>query len=161
VTSSERVLTDADSLFSAGNYLHAKMRYAKVLTSYPNTEWAEEAQYRLGFLNVYYANPFADWEAALREFTVYQSKYPNGRWISDVNSWLSILHSLQSYDQGFRARSTEAEKLATKHVYELRKAISLGDSLTRCENVRDSLGRKMEELYGRLKELEDFIIRLQ
>jgi len=161
VTTSERVLTDADSLFAVGDYLHAKMAYGRVAASRPNTEWAEESQYRIGYISLFYGNPFADWESALLEFTKYQQVYPSGKHIDEVNTWLGILHSLVSYSQGYVDQAQQSEKMSAKHTFELRKTVGLADSLFRCEISRDSLERSVQNLTGRIHELEELILKLQ
>ncbi|MBD3322265.1 MAG: hypothetical protein GF350_14290, partial [Chitinivibrionales bacterium] len=114
MTAGARALAEADSLFNAGDYVHARMEYAKIRDEHPKTEAAEKAQYKLGYLNIYYGNPFADWEAALREFTKYQSLYPEGKKIEDVNCWINILHSVQSYEAGYSSSAYQARKLEDK-----------------------------------------------
>ena len=161
VTTSQRILAGADSLFAAGNYLYARIEYAKVIADYPNTGWAEEAQYRIGYTGVFYDNPFADWESALSEFTKYQAKYPQGRWAPEVNSWLSLLHTLESYSLGYSEQTTEAQKSVARQTFDKRKFVGLADSLFRCEAERDSLVRTLHNVKGRMEALEELLLKLQ
>ncbi len=160
-TTSRRSLSSADSLAATGDYLHAKRAYNRILQSRPNTSLAEDAQYQLGYLSIFYENPFADWEVALAEFKKYKEKYPMGRHIDKVNTWLSVLHALQSYNAGYHTQVDQAEKLISKRSTEKRRIVGLADSVLRCEHERDSLRRALYGLENKLREYEELILRLQ
>lgn len=161
VTKEMLVLKEADSLFREGNYQYALRRFDMVRTLRPKSPAAKIAQYYLGFINVYYDNPFASWEAALREFKLYATLYPNEAKIDEVNSWIKILVAMQSYKKNFgvidsiskqpRKRSGLQRKSKTISKESIR---SLNDKIRRCNHVRDSLIRKN-------KDLENFIIDLE
>jgi hypothetical protein len=161
VTATGRQLQEADSLFNAGDYVHAKMAYNKVVSSRPGTEAAREAQYRLGYLYLYYNNPFADWEAALREFLEYQAQYPDGRRIEEVNTWISLLHAIQSYQEGYDLTAKQARNLESNRTGQSRKISTLTEALLSCEAVKDSLQKEAEFLSRKVKDLEELILKLQ
>lgn len=161
VTTNHRELVRGDSLMVTGDYLHAKMAFVKLLQSEPSPEVAEEAQYRIAYISIFYGNPFADWEAALSEFTTYKQKYPTGKYIDEVNTWLSVLHALQSYNAGYHSQADQTEELISQHSTEQRRILGLADSLFHCKTERDSLIRELQAFQERLREYEELILRLQ
>jgi outer membrane protein assembly factor BamD (BamD/ComL family) len=158
----QQLLAEADSLFRAGNYEYAKVKYDKVRTVKPSSSAAKTAQYYLGYINIYYENPFASWEAALREFKLFVSKYPDDQRVDEVNSWIRLLVVMQSFKKDYIGTTTELEELH-KEKLEKSEAVQskpsvdvrvLTESLRNCFQVRDSLNKKS-------KDLENFIIDLE
>lgn len=161
VTNEMLVLKEADSLFRAGNYQYALRRFDRVRTLRPKSPAAKIAQYYLGYINVYYENPFANWEAALREFKLYATLYPNEAKVDEVNSWIKLLIAMQSYKKNI-GTTDSIEKMNPKQIKLPKKSKnipkesirSLNEKIRRCNHVRDSLIRKN-------KDLENFIIELE
>ncbi|MBN1309224.1 MAG: hypothetical protein JXA18_14970 [Chitinispirillaceae bacterium] len=162
VTYEQQLLGEADSLFRAGNYEYAKVKFNKVRTVKPASSAARTAQYYLGFINVYYENPFASWEAALREFKLFVSMYPDDARVSEVNSWIKLLVVMQSFKKEYLGTTDRLEELQSRKIE--KKAVqtrpstanidALTESLRGCYQVRDSLNQK-------IKDLENFIIDLE
>ena len=163
VTYEQQLLTDADSLFKAGNYEYAKVKYDKIRTGKPGSPAARTAQYHLGYINVYYENPFASWEAALREFKLFVSLYPDDIRVDEVNSWIKLLTVMQSFKRDFLGTTNRLEELRQKKT-EIVPPVApskpspnidaLTESLRNCLHVRDSLNQKS-------KDLENFILDLE
>lgn len=157
VTVEQKILHEADSLFNAGNYEYAKVKYAKVRDSKPNSQYSRIAQYQLGYINVYYENPFANWEAALREFKLFTSLYPDDFRIGEVNSWISILIAMRTFKKDYLGTNNQLERLKIKEESRPRLTSNIEtitESLRNCYNEKDSLARKTKELENVILDLE-------
>lgn len=127
----------------------------------PNSHAARTSQYNLGYINVFYENPFASWEAALREFKLFVSLYPDDPRIDEVNSWIKLLVVMKSFKKDFLGTNDKLEvlqeqknRLQKKPQKPQADIESLNESLRRCYHVRDSLNKKS-------KDLENFILDLE
>jgi len=151
-------LTEADSLFKVGNYEYAKVKFAKIRDSRPESDAARRAQFMLGFINVYYDNPFANWEAALREFKMYATMYPTDVRIDEANSWIRILVVLQSFKKEYTNTNNKLGQLKIRDQENrtIRRVNidTITESLRSCYNDRDSLQRKIEDLKNEITEME-------
>lgn len=163
LTYEQQLLVDADSLFDAGNYEYAKDKFVKIKTLKPTSPAARTAQYYLGYINIYYENPFASWEAALREFKLFVSLYPDDARIDEVNSWIKLLTVMQSFKRDYLGTTDRLEELRLRKMEQLAVPAQkqatpavdpLSESLRNCYHVRDSLNQKS-------KDLENFIIDLE
>lgn len=165
-TFDKQMLSEADSLFRVGNYELAKIKYMKIRDMKPAPSVAKKAQYYLGFINVYYENPFANWEAALREFKLFASLYPDDFRIEQVNSWIRVLVVLQSFKKDYvsnvsrledvsKQRQTDS-RLIQEHMQAQTKTAmdSLSATLRNCNEYRDSLVRKAHDLENVILDLE-------
>jgi hypothetical protein len=161
----QQLLFEADSLFRSGNYEYAKVKYAKIRDAHSETDAARLAQFYLGYINVYYDNPFASWEAALREFKNFVALYPRDIKTGEAQSWIRILVAMQSFEKEYEGSSYKLEQLKSKESKDSkekdlmqvqRKLLidSNNDQLKKCTDDRDSLSRKT-------KELENFILDLE
>ncbi len=171
VTYEQQLLAEADSLFRAGNYEYAKVKFDKIRTVKPSSPAARTAQYYLGFINVYYENPFANWEAALREFKLFVSLYPDDARVSEVNSWIKLLVAMQSFKKEYVGTSGQLEELKKKQ--QDQTAISgttqtkpstvnieiLTESLRNCYHLKDSLSQKNKDLEKAILDLENECIK--
>lgn len=158
ITNEQQALHEADSLFENGNYEYAKLKYISIRDKVPQSDAARDAQYNLGFINVFYNNPFANWETALREFKTFASRYPDDARIGEVNSWIRILVVLQSFDREYhhkkkQLKALEQSKQLTedeqKHSLE-----SLNETLRTCSKEREDLQKKVDELKQIIIEME-------
>jgi len=158
----QQLLFEADSLFRMGNYEYAKVKYAKIRDVHSETDAARLAQFYLGYINVYYDNPFASWEAALREFKNFVALYPRDIKTSEAQSWIRILVAMQSFEKEYEGSSYKLEQLKSRESKEkdqqqVQRKILIetnSDQLKKCTDDRDSLSRKT-------KELENFILDLE
>jgi len=101
-----RSATDAPSniehraIKAADEYLE-KERYRdvhKILTAfmekYPNSEYADDAAYRLAYLHVVYSedNPYFNYKQAHRKFLEFSGNFPGSRYLYACNNWLKVLN---------------------------------------------------------------------
>jgi outer membrane protein assembly factor BamD (BamD/ComL family) len=162
VTFETKLLVEADSLFRNGNFEYAKARYAKVHAEFPNSHSGAQAQYMLGYLNLYYDNPFASWDASLKEFKTFAAQYPDNELIPQVNSWIRLLVVLQSFKRQYDISQAEVASLekelqdkrqsSNPHQIEAKYEV-LMEALQRSDNEKDSLAsriRVLEEVIDKL-----------
>jgi outer membrane protein assembly factor BamD (BamD/ComL family) len=163
---SKLLIAEADSLFTSDNFENAKAVYEKIrLGMPPESPEARKAHYYLAYINVFYKNPWADWNTALTEFTSFAALYPDDPHIDDVRSWIRILTTIKSFETEYRKTSHQVERLTadkntTREVQRfhldsmaaiLRSSYESRDSLAR---TGDSLGRKNAELINTIINLE-------
>ncbi|MDO5576633.1 MAG: hypothetical protein Q4F84_06095, partial [Fibrobacter sp.] len=158
VTIEHKILHEADSLFKSGNYEYAKLKYAKVRDTEPvGSSLARIAQYQLGYINIFFDNPFANWDAALREFELFASLYPDDFRIGEVNSWIRILVSMRSFQKEYMGTNDQLQRLKLKDESRPRLTSNIEtitESLRNCHNERDSLIRKTKELENVILDIE-------
>jgi hypothetical protein len=155
----QRMLIDADSLFHAGNYEAAKLKYTKLRDTGPQSEPARTAQYNLGYINIYYQNPSSNPEAALREFKLFSALYPEDFRIGEVNSWIRLIVLMQSYKKEYQDTVSKIEQQIKDKDQQLNQARRVNvetvtESLRVCYEGRDSLSRKVKELENVIVDLE-------
>lgn len=158
-THADKLLLEADSLFRAGNYEYAKIRYTKLRDEFPKTRAGTRAQYKLGYLNVYYDNPFASWEGALREFKRFAALHPNHELIEEVNSWIRLLVVLRSFKRQYEGSTRELKELQTRPFKPKRKEKDesydvLLEAVRKCYTEKDTLLRKIRVLEDVISEIE-------
>jgi outer membrane protein assembly factor BamD (BamD/ComL family) len=158
----QQLLSDADSLFRVGHFEFAKIRYQKIRELKPKSTAARTAQYYLGYINVYYENSLGNWEAALREFKLFASLYPDDERIDEVNSWIKLLLAMQLFKKNYQSSMKETKTLENE--LSAKEAASfenppvnvdaLNESLRNCSLARDSLQKKTKDLENLILELE-------
>ncbi len=161
VTFEQQILNEADSLFREGNYEYAKVKYAKAREIKPKSDVAKISQYYLAFINVYYDNPFANWEAALREFRTFAALYPDDPRIGEVNSWIRLLVVMQTFKREYQGTTNKIEELSKKEpepcpppVPRKTNVDIITESLRNCLEAKDSLNRKAKEFENVILDLE-------
>lgn len=163
VTYEQQLLFEADSLFKIGYYELAKSKYQKILLLTPNSPATRLAQYYLGYINVYYENDMASWEAALREFKKFLALYPDDVRADEVKSWIKILNAMQRFKKEYGSVKEELAKIKPSEKEECEVVPqqtspltidALNESLRNCTHTKDSLLKKN-------KELENFILELE
>ena len=161
VTFEQQILNEADSLFREGNYEYAKVKYAKAREIKPKSDVAKTSQYYLAFINVYYDNPFANWEAALREFRTFAALYPDDSRIGEVNSWIRLLVVMQTFKKEYQGTTNKLEELSKKEpdpcpppVQRKTNVDIITESLRNCLEAKDSLSRKAKEFENVILDLE-------
>ena len=163
---SKLLIAEADSLFTAGNFESAKAVYEKIrLGMPPESPEAQKAHYYLAYINVFYKNPWADWNSALTEFISFAALYPDDPHMDDVRSWIRILTTIKSFETEYRKTSHQVERLTadkntTREVQRfhldsmaviLRNSYESRDSLAR---TCDSLARKNVGLINTIIDME-------
>ncbi len=150
----KQLLVQADSLFDAGSYEYAKLKYAKIRDEYQNTATGARAQFSMGYLNIYFENPFADYSAALREFKLYQARYPQGDQIEVVNNWIRILTVLRDFDKQFHGKTNELTKFQIRQDSIFQTNEKLQETLIQCESRNDTLKSRIRILEGLIEEID-------
>lgn len=159
-------MAEADSLFAYGNFQDAKTVYEKIRNDHaPGSDEARDAHYRIAYIDVFYKNPYADWNSALTEFKSFVSLYSDDPRIDEVRSWIRILNTIKSFETEYRKTSHQVERLkadktAIRNTQRfhldsmaiiLRSSYDSRDSLSR---TGDSLARKNAELIKTIIDLE-------
>lgn len=147
-------LIAADSMYRYGNYEIAKMKYTKVRDNCTNPDLAAYAQYRLGYIHIYYDNPFANYEAALREFKRFASMYPKDKKIELVHNWIRMLTALKNFAGDHYRKSENLKKMQMTEKDISKNYASLRNAYQGCETVRDSLITRIKILEGVIEELD-------
>lgn len=155
----QQLLVGADSLFAAGNYEVAKLRYTKIRDNFPATNSAAQAQYQLGYINVFYNNPFASMEAALREFKRFATTYAQHPRIEEVNSWIRLLVALETFQNQYDAKAAQALELQKKEKATRQQQSSgsydvLLEAVRRCYSEKDSLIHQIQVLHEVIEGIE-------
>ena len=158
VTYKNRQLTEADALLYHGKYEEAKALYEKIRSSQPNAEEARTAHFSLAFINVFYKNPNADWNVALKEFKSFAALYPKDPRIGEALSWVRLLTVIKSFDNEFKRASSQVQRLKldrTESKMTQRMFLdSMASMLRNCYQARDSLVKKNAELENVIIDLE-------
>lgn len=149
-----RLLYEADSLFYLGNYEFAKIKYSKLRDTSRDSFVVDEAQYKLGYINIYYKNPFEDYEAALREFKHYLKIFPNGKHTNEVKSWIRMLVALQGFERDFTGTSKLSKSNEAKLKRLFKNYTNLQDKNLECESHIDSLSNRIKFLEGVIEGLQ-------
>ena len=150
---SMRQLAQADSLFRTGNYELAKLKYLKIRETSRSSTARTLAQYYLGYVNIYYDNPFADYEAALREFKRFASDYPNNEHIEEVNNWIRLLTAMQNFDTNYQGNVSKLHNLSSKEQNIAKNYATLQNEYLKCEILKDSLINRIKILEGVIEKL--------
>lgn len=147
-------LASADSLFKAGNYEYAKAKYGKIRSDNAQTKVGARAQYKLAYINTYYDNPFADYSAALREFKLFTSTYPDDAMVEVANNWIRMLTVLKNYDKAFHGSTSELKELERNKKTVFGNYARLQDAYFKCDSKVDSLRNRVGILEGVIAELD-------
>lgn len=162
VSYNSRMLQDADSLFYSGNFEDAKELYIKIRAQKPKTDEAKTAHFQYAYLNIYYKNPNANWNKALKEFKSFASQYPNDPRIGEVFSWMRILTVIKSFDTQFRTSADQVERLKffKKEALQSQRYVldSLAVIIRNCNESREAVRDSLTKANSRL---ENVIINLE
>jgi outer membrane protein assembly factor BamD (BamD/ComL family) len=160
-TRERKLFVEADSLFEAGNFEYAIRKYSRIRNEYPRTPTGANAQYNLGFIHVYYENPFADYEAALREFRQFAKMYPKDRRIDEVNNWIRILTVLRDFAMHYEGNKEQLLTIKQRHTNTSKEYTNIQDAWLSCDAKVDSLQRRIIVLQGNVEALEKIITELE
>jgi outer membrane protein assembly factor BamD (BamD/ComL family) len=148
------MLVQADSLFRDEQYEIAKIQYTKIRDEFPQSPSGAQAQYNLGYINIYYDNPFADFGAALREFKRFQTDYPNDKRIIMVNNWIRLLTVMKDFDDGYNKSTEQLKTYKEKQRSLLKNFETLQDVYMRYDGTIDSLKAHIKKLEGVIEYLD-------
>lgn len=153
-TMEKKMLVTADSLFGAENYELAKIQYTKIRDEFPQTAAGAMAQYKLGYINIYFDNPFADYRAAQREFKRFLTDYPEDKRIDLIKNWVRLLTVFEDFDREYHKGYSKMQQLDSKEKEILDNFGTLQDAYFRCEAQNDSLQKHIQKLEGIIQYIE-------
>lgn len=158
ITYRTRLLSEADSLLHTGKFDSSKAIYEKIRSDKPNSEEGRTAHFALAYINVYYKNPNADWNEALKEFKSFASLHPKDPRLGEALSWIRMLTVIKSFNNEFRRASTQVKHLKLDRSENRHMQRLFLDSMTSmirgCYQIRDSLVKKNAELENVIIDLE-------
>jgi hypothetical protein len=162
-TYDKRLLADAEAKFENKHYPEALKIYQELVTSpaYSQLPTARLALYRIGYINIYYDNPKADPRAALDAFNSYKVRYPEDKYIGEINTIAKILVVLKSFEEQYDATTARMKKLQNKTAIESGSLDTLLETIQRCSTERDSLDLERTLLVKKIVELEQTIVKME
>jgi outer membrane protein assembly factor BamD (BamD/ComL family) len=160
-TFDKQLLAEADGKFREKNYPEALAKYGEIVKSFPHSLSARTALYRIGYINIYFDNNQADWAVALKAFKLFQTSYPDDPKINDVNTWIRILISMDSFASQYSETTTRLQKMKNTTIETNENVDQLGDELHRCQAEKDSLNVGKNALVQKIKELEATILKIE
>jgi outer membrane protein assembly factor BamD (BamD/ComL family) len=160
------LMAKADSLFKNGNFQDAKTTYENIRLIYaPTSPEAQKAHYFIAYIDVFYQNPWADWNSALTEFKSFAAFYPDDPHIDEVRSWIRILTTIKSFEIEYRKTSNQVERLTADknatHETQRFYLDSMAAILRSSYDSRDSISRKGDSLARINTDLINTIINLE
>lgn len=87
-TSARELYDYAQEDLKKGRYEEAKYRFEKVLTDYPETDIADNALFRLGYISAIQE----DYALARNYFSSLLEDYEDSEWAFDAATWLNLLN---------------------------------------------------------------------
>jgi outer membrane protein assembly factor BamD (BamD/ComL family) len=160
-TFDKQLLAEADGKFKEKSYSDALKKYSEIVKSFPHSQSARLALYRIGFLNVYFDNTQADWTAALKAFKQFQTNYPDDPKINEVNTWIRILIAMDSFASQYGETTSQIQRLKTTTIEKSENVDVLRESYRRCSSEKDSLSSERNALSQKIKELEATILKIE
>ena len=137
-TSARELYDYAQEDLKKGRYEEAKYRFEKVLKEYPNTDLADNALFRLGYINIIQEN----YEASYNYFGALLQDYENSEWKFDAQTWLKLLEDwkrLKSELENAREQLGIAQRQAET------SDRTENDTAERIQELQDEINRLREE----------------
>ena len=153
-------LAEADSLFHSGSYEAARALYLKIRDMKTNSSVPADAQFSLAYTYIYYDNPYADFDLALREFKTFATLYPTNGKIDQAYSWIRILTAMQDFSEGFNSSASKFKAIQQKQTGVVKNYTSLQEAYNTGESQRDSLKEVCDSLKNSVRILESVIDKL-
>ena len=150
----------ADSVFNAGNYQSAKLKYQEIFESGKSSGLRALAQYKLAYLNIYYENPFANYEEALKLFKKFTKDNPKNSRVGEANNYIRILSNIESIkhaaqkDEDAAVEKTK-DSIAKKHENLITNILNIKKERDQCKSNSDTLTKKIKVLESVISELEN------
>jgi|WetSurMetagenome_2_1015567.scaffolds.fasta_scaffold201422_2 outer membrane protein assembly factor BamD (BamD/ComL family) len=157
----KKKLTDANDILKEKKYPEALARFEDIVKTFPKSESARIALYKIGFINIYYDNPQADWSAALKAFRLFQKQYGDDPKIDEVNTWIRILVAMETFAAQYGESSQRIQKLKNKSLEKTESVEQLREEFLRCSFEKDSLNLEKNALLQKIKELEATILKIE
>jgi outer membrane protein assembly factor BamD (BamD/ComL family) len=160
-TFDKQILVEADNKIKEKNYPEALKKYEEIVKTFPRTTSARTALFKIGFLNIYFDNPQADWSAALNAFQLFQKQYGDDPKIDEVNTWIRILVAMESFKTQYGESSQRIQKLKKNTLEKTESVEQWRVEFLRCSLEKDSLNLEKNALIQKIKELEKIIQQME
>ncbi len=151
------IFDEADLLFQSGNYELAKKKYIEIRNNSREKTVVALAQYKLGYINIYHDNPFADYEEALKEFNLFLSKFDNNNLAENAKNWVKIITSIINTKKNYENTNEtlqKTEQKLTDNYTSLSKYQSTRDSLIKQIRVLEENERILRNVIDKLNKIE-------
>jgi outer membrane protein assembly factor BamD (BamD/ComL family) len=160
-TFDKKLLAEADGKCKAKSYVEALKTYGEIVKTFPQTSSARIALFKVGFVNIYYDNPLADWNAALNAFKLFQKYYPDDPRMEEVNTWIRVLVAMESFSAQYGETSDRVKSLMNKSTVVNGNYETLLEAIQKCSFDKDSLDNEKNALNQKIKELEQTILKIE
>jgi outer membrane protein assembly factor BamD (BamD/ComL family) len=156
------LLERGDMALAAKEYAPAIEYYRELLQQFPESPYADDAQFKIGFTYVCYRNPAMDYQRALLEFKILADKYPHSNWLYEANNWVRALETLVRYQISVISQAAPAAAETEHKVkppkpeikYTKKQVEELENKLTDLATANARLAGENEKLKAVLKKLE-------
>ncbi len=149
-----RLMNHADSTFTEGNYEKAKQEYSQIIQKGQSEMAKALAQFKLGYLNVYYENPFADYGQALVEFRKFVQSYPNHSKCSEANNYIRIIDRMNEVNEISKENKSLVSGLSDKHEDLVNNLLGMQKAYLRSNSQVDSLKKRIKVLEAVIEEVD-------
>ncbi len=157
----KQILAEADGKLKERKFSEALSKYEEIVKTFPRTASARIALFKIGYVNIYFANPQADWSAALQAFRLFQKQFGDDPKIDEVNTWIRILVAMESFKAQYGESSQRIQKLKNKTLEKTESVEQLREEFLRCSFEKDSLNLEKNALLQKIKELEATILKIE
>ncbi len=118
-------------------YEEAKYNYESILSEYPNSDLADNALFRLGYI----ACIQLEFENARDNFTTLREKYPKSEWLFDTETWLGLLDS--HHDLYTELEDAKAQLGAARNA--AKNTGESNDTAAKIEDLQEEINRLRDE----------------
>jgi outer membrane protein assembly factor BamD (BamD/ComL family) len=149
----EKNFAYADSLFTIGNYDIAKLEYSKIIDHSKDKEILAYARFNLALIEIYFDNPFADYNVALKEFKRFVSEFPNHPNANAAKNWIKILTVLRGFSREYKGSTETLTNIKEECNQYIKQYSNLKHLYQRCDSVKDSLKQQVQVLERVIEEI--------
>lgn len=154
VSYDKNMMNHADSIFTKGNYEKAKQEYKSITLEGKSKMAKALAQFKLGYLNVYYENPFADYSVALHEFEKFVRIYPSHTKAGEANNYIRILDRMNKVNDVSKKNKQLVSGLSDKHEDLVNNLIGMQKAYLKSNRQVDSLKNRIRVLEAVIEEVD-------
>jgi outer membrane protein assembly factor BamD (BamD/ComL family) len=159
VTPDAVLIEKGDVALESKEYDKAVTLYRNLEEKFPESQYADDARFKVGFAYVCYKNPNMDYQKALREFKILVEKYPHSNWLYEANNWLRVMEMIVRYQTTVtQAPVVPPQPKDTTALKELasykNKMVDLENKIAEITAANGTLQAENEKLKSVLKKLE-------
>ncbi len=139
----KELVENADKLFADKKYRDGVRLLTNYLKKYPDSEYSDDAAYRLAYVCVIAdkENSYYNYKNAELRFRKVIEKYPGTNYFSACKNWIKILNL---YNTGIKDRARSGTKVSQKNNYPANKTLLKENEVLKQENER--LKKTLSEL---------------